>query len=160
MEKQDEQAMHIQKRNTIHFLNPSSEKENWFDGKLSKKDIEGILTPLGNNYNKKLEEIEAKLNETPKEKKVTNNGDPEPDEIDPEKLTVKEQMEFAKDIENALYLKLAEKKVSTAYRWIVSVGYEYSQRFKPTKEDWVAHIEYLFLTISIIMVKGAHELKK
>lgn len=149
--------IHEQRRDTIHIIKNSPEP--WFNGKLSKDDITKLLTPLGEKYNKKIKEKEAKLNEASKEKKVTNNGEPEPAEVDPEKFSVDEQKEFAQDVENALAAVLVQKKVSTAYRWIVSVGYEYCQRFKPTKDDWVVHIEYLFLTISIIMVQGAHEIK-
>ena len=149
--------LHNQRRDTIHFIKNSP--GTWFNGILSQDDITKLLTPMREKYNKKIEEKEAKLNEASKEKKVTNNGEPEPAEIDPEKFSVDEQKEFANDVETALAAVLVQKKVSTAYRWIVSVGYDYCQRFKPTKDDWVVHVEFLFLTISIIMVQGAHEIK-
>jgi len=149
---------YFQLRDTIK---PEPEKpENWFNGKLSQNDILDIVKKAVDTvYNKIVKKYNEKEKEAPKEKKLTNNGEPEKED-DPDKFEVVEQMEVAKDIEKALYDKVAEKKVSTAYRWIVSVGYEYSLRFKPTKDDFVAHIEYKFLTISIIMVQGAHELKK
>ena len=93
------------------------------------------------------------------EKKVTEKGKDEVEE-DPDLFDASAQQNIAQRIENSLHEMLTKKNASTALRWIVTVGYEYNLRFKPTKDDRVAHIKCEFLTIAIVMVKGAHEIKK